>query len=303
MKRSLRPAQNSRREKQPFRRFIPDGALVLSYVLAVSSLASSSTAQKPPNPTLVGPTQSSPASLDQTNPVTPIAKRVSISLTPAQMPPLPPHVSYVDGQLTILAENCSLGDILAAVRRLTGVEIDLPVGASDERMAAKLGPAPQREVLTALLSSTDYNYVVQAADDAPNEVQSILLMPRDKSSPKARDSGSPSAGPRRRASRKSDVTAVTAEESSEAEIPVSSQALVGEEPPHSNLQPAPTDTPSDSVTQADLKPAPSTPAAEAVQPTLSPTEQMMQGMQRLYEQRKEMTQQQNPENAKQTSTN
>lgn len=62
-----------------------------------------------------------------------------------------------------------------------GADIDVPPKASRERMAAKLGPAPAREVLTSLLGWTDYNYLIQASDSDPNGIQSVLLMPRSKS--------------------------------------------------------------------------------------------------------------------------
>jgi hypothetical protein len=101
-------------------------------------------------------------------------------LTPEQMPPNAPQVSWDGEKLTISSDNSTLADILAAVRRLTGAEIDVPQGASSERVAARLGPGPAREVLASLLSGTDFNYVIQAADENPLGVQSIFLTPRSK---------------------------------------------------------------------------------------------------------------------------
>ena len=42
------------------------------------------------------------------------------------MAPVPPQVSYQNSQLTINAPNSTLGDILRAVRKQTGAEIEIP---------------------------------------------------------------------------------------------------------------------------------------------------------------------------------
>jgi hypothetical protein len=52
-----------------------------------------------------------------------------------------PHVTYQDGQLTIVAPNSTLADILRAVRKLTGAEMDIPPNAN-ERVVTNLGPGP-----------------------------------------------------------------------------------------------------------------------------------------------------------------
>lgn len=100
--------------------------------------------------------------------------------TPEQMPPGIPQVSWDGEQLAISSDNSTLADILTAVRRLTGADIDIPSGASAQRVAARLGPGPAREILSSLLSGTDFNYVIQAADQNPLGIQSIFLTPRSK---------------------------------------------------------------------------------------------------------------------------
>src|SRR5581483_8953092 len=59
----------------------------------------------------------------QEAPPTPTPAQPPAPLTPAQLPAVAPHVSYQNGQLTILAQNSTLGDILRAVSQQTGVEI------------------------------------------------------------------------------------------------------------------------------------------------------------------------------------
>jgi hypothetical protein len=74
------------------------------------------------------------------------------------MAPVPPQVSYQNAQLTIVAPNSTLGDILRAVRKQTGAEIEIP--AATERVVTHLGPGPAREVMAELLNGSRFNYVL-----------------------------------------------------------------------------------------------------------------------------------------------
>jgi len=82
------------------------------------------------------------------------------------MAPVPPQVSFQNEQLTIVAPNSTLGDILRAVRKQTGAEIEIP--AAPERVVTHLGPGPAREVMAELLNGSRFNYVLlgSAANDA-----------------------------------------------------------------------------------------------------------------------------------------
>jgi hypothetical protein len=101
-------------------------------------------------------------------------------LTPEEMPPVPPQVTWDGEQLTISTDNSTLGAVLEAVRTSTGADIDIPGSAAGERVAVHLGPASAREVLSDLLGGTDFDYIIQAADDNPRGVQAVLLTPRSK---------------------------------------------------------------------------------------------------------------------------
>lgn len=101
-------------------------------------------------------------------------------LTPGEMPPNPPSVSYEDGLLTIHAENSTLWDILNAVGSTTGATMDIPPNAGVERVWVQLGPGPARAIVAALLGGTDLDYAIQASDTDPNLMQSVLLTPRSK---------------------------------------------------------------------------------------------------------------------------
>jgi len=133
-------------------------------------------------------TLSAGAQINASSPASSVPAGMSISVqqpataaTAAEIPLTAPEVTYENGQLSITASNSTLGDILKAVRVVMGADIDIPPKASRERMAANLGPGPAREVLSSLLSWTDYNYLIQASDSDPDGVQSILLTARTKS--------------------------------------------------------------------------------------------------------------------------
>ncbi len=77
-----------------------------------------------------------------------------------------PQVSFLNNQLTIVAPNSTLADILRAVRKQTGAEIDIP--PAPERVVTHLGPGPARSIVAALLNGSRFNYVLlgSPADDA-----------------------------------------------------------------------------------------------------------------------------------------
>lgn len=79
---------------------------------------------------------------------------------------VPPQVSYTNDQLTINAPNSTLADILRAVRKQTGAEIEVP--SAPERVVTRLGPGPARDVVAQLLNGSRFNYVLlgSPSDDA-----------------------------------------------------------------------------------------------------------------------------------------
>ena len=107
------------------------------------------------------------------------------------MAPVPPQVSYHDSQLTIVAPNSTLGDILRAVRKQTGAEIEIP--PATERVVTHLGPGPAREVISQLLNGSRFNYVLlgspaddytdDAADQAAAEAEQQQQQPSSPDQP------------------------------------------------------------------------------------------------------------------------
>ncbi len=94
-----------------------------------------------------------------------------------QMPTVAPLVTYEEGLLTIVAHNCTLADVLRAIHKQTGADLDIPPGAT-ERVVADLGPGSAREVIADLLNGTHFNYVMVGSTADPTAVQSIALTPK-----------------------------------------------------------------------------------------------------------------------------
>ena len=100
---------------------------------------------------------------------------------PPQMPPHPPQVSYLNGQLLIIAHNSTLADILSAVSSQTGAVIDVPPGSGAERVVGRMGPGPMRDVLAALLNGSQFNYVMIASLPDSARVEHVILISKANS--------------------------------------------------------------------------------------------------------------------------
>jgi hypothetical protein len=108
-------------------------------------------------------------------------------LRPEQLPAVAPQVSYQNGQLTIVARNSTLGDILRAVHTKTGANVELPGGAP-ERVVGQFGPGPSRDVVASLLNGTHFNYVMLGSAGNSERLDRLILSPKvggDVSSPGA----------------------------------------------------------------------------------------------------------------------
>ena len=101
----------------------------------------------------------------------------------AMVPPRAPKVSCVGSQLTISADNSTLEGVLTAVRACIGIQVDIPEAAAGSRVFEDLGPGPARQVLEALLSGTEFNYVIESSDADPQKIASITLIERSTDAP------------------------------------------------------------------------------------------------------------------------
>jgi hypothetical protein len=98
-----------------------------------------------------------------------------------QLPAAAPRVTYQNGLLAIAAQNSTLGEILRDVRKLTGASVDMPQGATGERVIAQLGPGAPRDVLALLLNGTSFNYVMLGSTSDPKSVATIVLSAKPSS--------------------------------------------------------------------------------------------------------------------------
>lgn len=97
--------------------------------------------------------------------------QVPLDSTPA----VAPQVSYKMGQLTIVAPNSTLADILRAVRKQTSAEMEIPSNAT-ERVVTHLGPGPAREVVAELLNGSHFNYVLLGSPSDASVLTRIVLV-------------------------------------------------------------------------------------------------------------------------------
>jgi hypothetical protein len=88
--------------------------------------------------------------------------------------PVPPQVTYQNGQLTIVAPNSTLGDILRAVKKQTGAEIEIP--SANDRVVTHLGPGTAREVMADLLNGSRFNYVLLGSAEDSKLLTRVVLV-------------------------------------------------------------------------------------------------------------------------------
>lgn len=198
------------------------------------------------------------------------------------------RVSYENGELTIIAENSLLSDILSEVHARMGADIDLPASASEARIWVRLGPGPARRILAELLSGTDLNYVIQASETDVDGIRSVLLTPRGKTTA---TSGSSSEQLARSRNRK--IPGVNPERT---EVPAQENAVVPEaraESEAASATPSPASTDVQPVAP-NLQSSTDTPGSDPSRPLARTTQEMIQQLQSMYQQRKQMQQGQKP---------
>src|SRR3954467_2156760 len=97
---------------------------------------------------------------------------------PEQLPPTRPTVTYRNGQLSILANNSTMADVLNSVRMQTGAQFDMSGVSSADRVYAKLGPGAPKDILAALLDGSRFNFAILGSPTDPAAVQHVVLMPK-----------------------------------------------------------------------------------------------------------------------------
>lgn len=119
-----------------------------------------------------------PAKAQQEAPAQPQAQEAPPEpATPEHGPSSPPEVNFQGGQLTIVARNSTMGDVLNAVKQKTGAAVEMPP-ASSERVVGQFGPGAPRDVMAQLLNGSHYDYVLLGSPSDPGALKKIVLMAR-----------------------------------------------------------------------------------------------------------------------------
>lgn len=102
---------------------------------------------------------------------------VATDLSEAPVVPVAPpfQVSFMNGKLRVRADRATLAQILAEIQRQTGASIDYPPDATQDRVVVDLGPGLPRNVLSALLDGSRYNYVMLGSARDPDGLENVLL--------------------------------------------------------------------------------------------------------------------------------
>lgn len=197
-----------------------------------------------------------------------------------------PIVSYQQGKLSITAENVRLSDIMSALHGLMGTEFDLPAQSSDERIWARLGPGPPRKVLSDLLNNTNLNYVIQGSSTDVDGIQSVMLTARSDAPPDR-------AGASSAAEASIDNRQQSGASSSGARIPEPEESAAQQPAAEPVATPPP---PAASIGGPSVAAAEQSPAAGQISnpppPSSMTTEQIVQQLTNMYQQRKQIQQSQ-----------
>ncbi|HTD21302.1 MAG TPA: hypothetical protein VK738_01525 [Terriglobales bacterium] len=101
-----------------------------------------------------------------------------VALPPYKLPPSPPRISYVNGELTVVANNSTLSDVLNAIQSATGAKIEGVTPASTDRVFGQFGPDSPRTVCSTLLTGSGYDFVIMESADNRGSLQQIILTAR-----------------------------------------------------------------------------------------------------------------------------
>jgi hypothetical protein len=154
-------------------RFVITFLLLLGcFVIATPTHAQQQT-KKPPHKGVKAPV------IDHGGPMTPTPPQAQPEPppTPEHGPSSPPEVTFKGGQLTITASNCTLGDVLNAVKQKTGAAVEMPASSS-ERVVGQFGPGAPRDVMAQLLNGSHYDYVLLGSPSDPGALNKVVLMAR-----------------------------------------------------------------------------------------------------------------------------
>lgn len=94
-----------------------------------------------------------------------------------------PLVSFQVGQLTISSQGCSLQQVLTAAGRQTGIKTQVPASASAVPVFANLGPGNPRQVVSALLDGTPFNWSLATETEADGSRRLVAVVLTERIAP------------------------------------------------------------------------------------------------------------------------
>lgn len=106
------------------------------------------------------------------------ASQPNAASEPATSEPAPPIAELRDGKLIIRASGQDFAAVLDAVRSATGIKVEMPGESASEPVYMKLGPAPVKEAVVALMEGSSYNYILLGSATDPQKVQELILSAR-----------------------------------------------------------------------------------------------------------------------------
>ena len=205
----------------------------------------------------------------------------------------PLQVTYENGQLTIIAENSSLSDVMKALRAALGTDIDLPTNVADQRIWVHLGPGSPRGVLRELLDGTEFNYVIQASESDPAGIRSILLTQRGKpTTPGERPEIADPPANRRNPRGSPDAASAADSENAPPDSVASTEPSQVAPPASQANQASQAGQANQASASASLQNTPSNSDPGSPKPG-APMDQMVQQLQSMYQQRRQLQAQQN----------
>lgn len=142
--------------------------LLLAGGIGVAGAQPIGTAQNSTNP------QNNSAAPSQT-PVLQNTTGQTIALTPSQMPPVPPRITYASGKLTVVANNAMLDDVLAGIGKAIGANLQGMQPQGSERVFGQFGPALPSQVIDTLLTGSQYDFVLVGSTGNFGSVREIIL--------------------------------------------------------------------------------------------------------------------------------
>jgi len=102
---------------------------------------------------------------------------------PARPASAAPITQVTDGKVTIKANGQDFASVLESVRTATGFTVEMPSTIESEPVFLDIGPTSVTEALVAVLSGTNYNYIIVGSEQDPQTVKRLILTERGNGSP------------------------------------------------------------------------------------------------------------------------